>query len=211
MKIYGDKTFNAAKVVLTAEELGIDYEYVVIDLLKGQHKSENFRKINPLAKIPAIEHDGHFLYESNAICRYLANISAHKLYSADAYKAAKIDQMVDFMALHAGRWLTTYFYQELILRDVFSKEVDQATIDEAAKNLTRELPFLDNLLSENEFLCGDDITIADTIAFALFMVKEHTSLCCDDYKNICRWYDQLSARPSFGAAMKHLPGGYGLK
>lgn len=211
MKIYGNKTFNAVKVVLTAEEIGLDYEYVVVDLTTGEHKKQDYLKINPQGKIPALEHDGKYLSESNTMCRYLANISGHKLYSADAYNAAKIDQMVDFIALHAGRWISMYFFQELVVRDLLGKEIDTSAIDEAAGFLSQQLPYLDGVLGEEEFLCGDEVTIADTIAVAFFMTKDYTSLSCDDYKNICRWYDQMSARPAFAATMEHFPGGYGFK
>ena len=42
LKIYGNKTFNAVKAVLTAEELGIDYEYVLVDFKAGEHKSKEY-------------------------------------------------------------------------------------------------------------------------------------------------------------------------
>jgi len=78
LKIYGNKTFNAVKAVLVAEELGLDYEYVVIDFASGEMKTPEYMKIHPLGKIPAMEHDGEPIFESNNMCRYLANISGKK-------------------------------------------------------------------------------------------------------------------------------------
>ncbi|HRW30250.1 MAG TPA: glutathione S-transferase N-terminal domain-containing protein, partial [Emcibacteraceae bacterium] len=106
LKIYGGKTYNAVKVLMTAEELGLDYDYVSLDFKKGEHKMPEFLKVHPLGKVPAMEHNGHPIFESNNMCRYMANISDKRLYSADPLGAAKIDQTVDFIGYHIGRWIT---------------------------------------------------------------------------------------------------------
>jgi len=208
LKIYGNKTFNAVKAVLVAEELGLDYEYVVIDFASGEMKSPEYMKIHPLGKIPAMEHDGEAIFESNNMCRYLANISGKKLYSDDPLQASKIDQTVDFIAHHVGKWITTYFFQEIVKKAFGRGEPDAAAIEEAAEFLTQQLPYLDGLLADNDFLCGNEISIADCVAFAMIMAHEYTSFEIKEYENICRWYDQMKERPSHDAMMKHFPGGY---
>lgn len=208
LKIYGNKTFNAVKAVHTAEELGLDYEYVIVNLQNGEHKSPEFLKIHPLGKIPALEHDGTPIFESNNMCRYMANISNKKLYSDDPLQAAKIDQTVDFIGYHVGKWITVYFFEEIV-KPLFSDDgPDKAAVDEAAGFLKEQLPYMDGLLAESDFLCGSEISIADTIAFAMIMSHEYTSFEIADYANICRWYDMMKARPSFAAMMEHFPGGY---
>lgn len=208
LKIYGNKTFNAVKVVMTAEELDLDYDYVVIDFASGEMKSPDYVKIHPLGKIPAMEHDGNAIFESNNMCRYLANISGKKLYSDDPLQAAKIDQTIDFIAHHVGKWITTYFFQEIVMKVFYEKEPDAEELAEAKGFLDQQLPYMDGLLGGNDFLCGDDVTIADCVAFAMIMANEYTSFSIDDYENITRWYNQMKARPSYAAMMKHFPGGY---
>ena len=107
-----------------------------------------------------------------------------------------------------GRWITVYFFQEIVKKVFRGEDPDAAALEEAAGFLSDQLPYLDGLLSENDFLCGDDITIADCIAFAMIMTSEHTSFSIDDYTNISRWYNQMKARPSYSAMMEHFPGGY---
>lgn len=210
LKIYGGKTYNAVKVVMTAEELGLDYEYVNLDFKKGEHKLPEFLKVHPLGKVPAMEHNGHPIFESNNMCRYLANISDKRLYSADPLEAAKIDQTVDFIGYHVGRWITVYFVQDIVMKAFYDKDPDPAAIKEAAGFLEAQLPYIERLLEENNFLCGDEITIADPIAFALMMANEYTSFEIKPYNNICAWYERMKARPSYAATMKHLPEGYKL-
>lgn len=208
LKIYGSKTFNAVKAVLTAEECGVEYEYIQMDFSKGDHKKPEYLKIHPLGKIPAMEHNGNPIFESNNMCRYITNISDKKLYSNEPLKAAKIDQMVDLIGYHVGKWITTYFFQEIVMKFFRSLDPDTAAIEEAKGFLDEQLPYLDGILGDNEFLCGAEITYADAVAMAMFMVHEYTTFDISGYANISRWYGMMKARPSYDAMMKHFPGGY---
>ncbi|MCC3859657.1 glutathione S-transferase family protein [Pseudemcibacter aquimaris] len=208
LTIYGNKTFNVVKVVMAAEEIGLDYEYKMIDFTTGEMKSPEYLKIHPFGKVPAIEHNGTAIVESNNICRYLANIGGKKLYSDDPLAAAKIDEMIDFIGYHAGHTITTYFYQEIVKKAFHKAEPNKDSIAKAKETLDGQLPFIDEKLGSTEFICGDNITIADCVAFGMVMVHEYTSLDISEYENICRWYDMMKQRPSYAAMMEHIPGGY---
>ena len=199
--IYGATTFTATKVLFTAEEIGLDYEYVHLDLAKGEHKSPEHLARHPLGKVPALEHDGNCLIESASMCRYLANISDHKLYSADPLQAAHIDQMIDLMCHHVGRWLAVYFYQEVVLQRFYKKEPDQAAIAEAKGFLEQQLPYIEQTLTNNRFLCGSELTLADTIALPYFHAALTTSFTLDGFPAIARWHQEVSQRPAFVKAL----------
>ncbi len=203
MTIYGFNTFNAVKVLLTAEELGYDYTYVNLDLSKGEQKSPEHLRRHPFGKIPVLEHNGNTFFESNAICRYLANSKQQQMYSSDPIVAARIDQTIDVMTHHVGKWLGVYFWQEIICRKFFNKGPDAAAIEEARGFLEEQLPYIDGLLENSPFLCGDSISIADTVAYAFFETQELTSVTTDQYPNISRWYKAFAKRPSV-AKMKTL-------
>lgn len=208
--IYGYNTFNPIKVLLTAEELGLDYDYVNVELGKGENKAPDYLARHPLGKVPALDHDGRVLVESGAICRYLANISDHRLYSADPLQAARIDAMVDTTVLHVGRWLAVYFWEEIICRTFFKREPNADAIEEAAGFLKNQLPYLDQVLGQGTYLCGEDVTIADTIAYAYFQIQEKTSIDLAPYPNIQRWYGEFSERPSVTAVKQRLAQAGGL-
>ena len=82
MKIYGFATNNVLKVVLTACELDLDFEFVLLNPGAGEHKSEDHLKRHPMGKVPVLEDGGDYLFESNAICRYLANREQSPMYGA---------------------------------------------------------------------------------------------------------------------------------
>ena len=83
LTIYGGSTYNATKVLFTAEELGVPYEYVHLNFVAGEHKSPAHLARHPLGKIPALERDdGPALYDSRVICRFLDDRAAANLYPA---------------------------------------------------------------------------------------------------------------------------------
>ncbi len=71
VKLYGS-AMSFARVLVTILEIVIPYEHILIDIAKGDQKSEAYKKLQPFGKVPALE-DGDFLiFESRAICKYLA-------------------------------------------------------------------------------------------------------------------------------------------
>jgi glutathione S-transferase len=207
-RLFGHSTLTVAKVIYTLEELGLEFEYINIDLGKRQHKGEEHLLRNPLGKVPVLEHDNHCITESNSICRYLARISGNRYYPNDPIKAAKIDQMMDFVAHHIFRPVGVYFHQELVLHKLAKLEINQDSLDEVKFILNEQLPFLNGILSQNKFLCGDEITLADTTSFPIFLTKEYTSFETQKYDHINRWYDQMRSRPSHEGLMQIFTEGY---
>ena len=88
--IYGDPiSGNCLKVKWTAERLGIPYEWIDVDVVKGEARSETIRALNPAAQVPTVLlEDGRALAQSNAIILYLAEGS--NLIPADAFWRAKM-------------------------------------------------------------------------------------------------------------------------
>lgn len=73
-KVYGDyNSGNCYKIKLMLNLLGAEYEWVPVDILKGETETEAFLAKNPNGKIPVLElEDGTCLWESNAILNFLA-------------------------------------------------------------------------------------------------------------------------------------------
>ena len=76
---------------------------------------------------------------------------------------------------------------------------------EAKGFLDQVLPYIDKLLSTGRFLCGNEITLADTIALPYFHAQEVTSLSLDAYPSIQHWYREMKARPAFQRTLARMP------
>lgn len=204
LTIYGIPTPNTAKVVLTADYLELPYNYVPVDMSKQEHKSPEHLARHPLGKVPAIDHDGRPLCESNAICVYLCQLQNSPLYTGDAYQRARIHQWIDMMSFHMGRWLGVYYFENFVKPKMLHSTPDQSQLEEADGFLKQQLPVLDQQLVKHEFLCGNDLTLADLIGFVLVNSHEVSGFDIGPYPAISRWHDQLKRLPAYGRAQKAL-------
>ncbi len=197
MKIFGFPTFNLTKVILTAEEAGEAYDFVRLDPMKGDMKTPENLERHPFGKMPSLEDGGQFLCESAAMCRYIAAKSNSPLYAGDLMAKAKIDQWVDIMSCHIGRWLQVYYWQEVIKPKFFQQETDKAALEEAQMFLDQQLPVLEKQLAANKYLAGASVTIADTFGFSYFTILDEVSLSVDKYPNLVRWIALMSDSPAY--------------
>jgi len=62
---------RSTRVTWVLEEAGVDYEFMVVDLSKGEHKKPEYLKVNPYAKVPDLVDGELVLSESAAICTYI--------------------------------------------------------------------------------------------------------------------------------------------
>ena len=126
MKIYGFSTFNVTKVLFTAEELELDYDFQFINLMAGEHKTPEHLARHPLGKVPVLETDGQYLIESAAICRFLCEQNNNQLYGDTPLERASVNAWVDLMGYHIGRWMGVFFFEEVIKPFIPDSQRNQA-------------------------------------------------------------------------------------
>ena len=97
IELYTAATPNGRKISIALEELGLPYSVHRIDIGKGDQHSPEFTRLSPNQKIPAIvdQETGISLFESGAICRYVASEEKSPLYPADKLERARVDQWRD--------------------------------------------------------------------------------------------------------------------
>lgn len=87
IKLHGvQQSTCTRRVLVVLEEKKVPYELVKVDFMAKEHKSEAFLKLQPFGKVPVLEDDGGFIYESRAIAKYIAKKFAEqgtKLVPAD--------------------------------------------------------------------------------------------------------------------------------
>jgi len=196
MRIYGFETFNPLKVLYTATHLGLDFDYIKLDPAKGEHKDPEYLKIHPLGKVPALEHNGQYLFESGAICRYLANQSETSFYPLQPYQRALADQWIDFFTAHLGRWLGSVYFEKVIRPMANLGEPDQEAIEEGLKFISQQAEVLDKALLGNTYLLGTEISVADYFGFAYFETTEPSNVPIDQFSHLNNWYERLRSSPA---------------
>jgi glutathione S-transferase len=191
LKIYGsDLSSPANKVRFVANYLGLKYDYIVVKLREGEHQKPEFLKVNPVGKIPAIDDDGFAIFESNAICRYLADKSNSPIYPKALKERAVVDEWLDFGSMHVGLAVSKIVYNR-IFAPMRKVEVDERSIKEGLEFLSRFLPIVDNQLVKNKYIVGNHITLADFNILAGLDPVEAASIDIAPYKNIVQWRSEL--------------------
>ncbi len=159
LTLYEYPPSRSGRVRWTLLELDIPFESVSDRGLIG---AEHFKKVHPLTKLPAIEDDGRPLFESAAICTWLADKHADKglIAKAGTWERALHEQWVSFALteVEAHLWSTarnTF---------VYPKEARlPAVIEQNNAELKRALPVLDNHFAQNEYLVGGAFSVTDII------------------------------------------------
>ena len=199
-RLHGFFTQNTLKTVYVLEELGVDYDFRFVNLQEGEHKTPEFTAMNPMTKVPVLQHDGRYLWESGAIVRYLANVEDSPLYPADAFARAQVDQWIDFFTCHLGRQLTTVFFQRIIKPMAGFGDPDEAACEEALGFATQQAAAVDAWLAERRWLTGAELSIADLFAFAYVEQSAQIDFPLADYAHLSAWFERLEARPAIARA-----------
>ena len=198
--LYGYITQNSMKTVYVLEELGVEFEFHFIDLFKGDQKSEEFQRITPMAKVPVLGHDGEYLFESGAICRYAANVENSALYPQDKLQRARVDQWLDYFSCHLGHWLNTLFFELVIKPKAQLGETDMAACERARGFAHTQMGVIDDLLRRSEWLANDALSIADLFAFAYVEQFRAVDFPLQDYPHVNAWFERIEARASITQA-----------
>tara|TARA_B100001175_G_scaffold300511_1_gene292896 strand:- start:187 stop:813 length:627 start_codon:yes stop_codon:yes gene_type:complete len=188
IELFYANTPNGRKISIMLEEIKFDYKITEINLSKGDQFNIDFRKISPLSKIPAItDHKNKIsIFQSGAILIYLAELSG-KFY--ETKDKILINQWLMAQMGDIGPMLGQHhqFHHYNPGKSKFAEE----RYYNIAKRLYKDL---DEHLSESNFLAGEKYSIADIATFPWIARHNWHDIGLKNFKNLCRWYDEISKR-----------------
>ncbi|SMF17660.1 glutathione S-transferase [Alteromonadaceae bacterium Bs31] len=196
MKIYGDKrSGNCYKIELCSRLLGIDYQFMAIDILQGETQRPEFLALNPNGKIPVVElDDGRVLWESNAIINYLALGSA--LLPRDPYQLAQVQQWQFFEQYsHEPYIAVRRFIQKY--QGMPASRLDEYHAKKSGGD--KALAIMEQQFNKSLFLLGDTVTTADLSLFAYTHIAEEGGFELRLYPGVQAWLARIQALPNYYA------------
>lgn len=182
---------NGYKVRLLLALLGRPYEYVPVDILAGESRTEAFLARNPDGRIPVLElDDGSFLSESGAILFHLAEGTPYL--PGDPLERARVLQWMFFEQYsHEPHIATSRFWLKHVALTPWHRErlADKRQAGEAA------LAVMERHLAAEPFFVAGRYTIADVALYAYTHVAPEGGFSLDRRPAVRDWLDRVAARP----------------
>jgi glutathione S-transferase len=201
MKVYGHPASTCTRKVLCAlAEKGVDFEFIMVDIMKGEQKSPEYLARQPFGVVPVLEDDGFVLYESRAILRYL-DAKLGGLAPTDPKERGVMEQWISveqsYFSPPAMKAILEVFFAPMK-----GTTPDQDVIAKGKADASKALDVLDRALAGKEWIAGSfsiaEITYAPYIQY-LFdtgagdIVKERA--------NVAAWWNRISERKSWQRAL----------
>jgi glutathione S-transferase len=198
MKLYYSPQTRAGRPRWVLEEIGAPYELVKLDMAKGEHKSPEYLKIHPHGAVPALSDGDLTLFESAAICSYLADKFPEKQLAPPVGTPAR---GLYYQWMHYAMATLEPPVLQIFLNTVMLPEAERsaAAVEKAKIQFADVARVLSNALAGRTFILGEqfsaaDVLIGGTLGWAGFMglLAEHPVLQA--------YVKRLSERPAFQRA-----------
>ncbi len=183
-------SINVRKVLWTCAELDLQFEHVESD--------PQLLARNPNALVPVIRDGDFVMWESNAICRYLAGRQPRgTLLPEDPGQRGLVDQWMDWQATELNdAW--RYSFLALVRRS--PEHTDTASIEASIASWNRHIAMLDDHLRHGgQFMTGEFFTLADVVLGLSVHRWLLTPIERPRLESVLGYYQRLSVRPAFRA------------
>ena len=152
---------------LALAEKGVAHELVEVGF--GPHREEPHLSRHPFAKVPAFEHDGFMLYETQAILRYIdEGFMTSPLQPTDLHQFARMNQIIGIVDAYAHPSIAMGILVNRMLAPRLGLPVNEAAVAAALPRARLCLSEVARLMGDEPYLAGDRISLADLMVAPLF-------------------------------------------
>ena len=203
IKIYGTPNTRTSRVLWALEETGADYDFIHIQLGKGEGRQEPYLKLNPTGKVPTLVHNDLVLTESAAICTYIGDLfpNSHLTPASGTADRAIYNQWCFFAMTELEQPLWSMVKHKFALPKEYRLREMLTT---ASYEFDKVIDVFSLRLADREFLVGDsfsnaDIIVASILDWARNGNKRSIPLC---HENIEKYLDRILAREAFSRVLE---------
>ncbi len=184
---------------LALAEKGVAHE--LIDVEFGAHRAEPHLSRHPFAKVPAFEHDGFALYETQAILRYIdEGFASSPLQPTDLHQFARMNQIIGIVDAYAWPSIAAGIVFNRMLAPRLGLPVDEAAITAALPRARLCLSEFARLMGDDPFLAGERISLADLMVVPLlyyFSRVPEGEAPLAEHPGLQSWLRRMEQRQSF--------------
>lgn len=191
MIIYGDKkTPCTQRVLILAEELNLNYEFKDTN----EEKNKHFLEKSPFGKVPIIEYGDRILYESRTILRYISKANKD---IEDFYGNIIVDMWLEIESQNFNQYASKLIYEKQNEQNSNEKtDEEKKNVLKCVEKLEKILDIYNKTLSEQDYICGDKMTIADIshIPYAYLLLKDGYKDIFKKRPNVYNWLKRIMKR-----------------
>lgn len=198
MKLYYSPQTRAARPRWVLEELGVPYELVQLDLHKGEHKKDDYLKIHPHGAVPALVDGDLALFESAAICMYLADKFPEKQLAPPVGTPARglYYQWMFYSMATLEPPVLAVFMNTIMLPEA---ERSAAAVEKAKTQFAEIARVLSNALTGRTFILGEQFSVADVMVGGMLAWSAFMGMI-GDQPALQAYVQRLAERPAFKRA-----------
>lgn len=189
LTVYGhQKAICTQRILILLEELGLKYDFNEVSLTEGEHKEEEYMKMQPFGKVPVVKYGDRVLFESRSILRYIARNNKDP-----------VNLLGD---VNCDIWLEVESHNfnphasAIIAEKVFKKTNNEQIIKENLEALEKVIDVYEKKLSLQEYIGGDSYSIADIshIPYAYMLLKSGFKETFKARPNVYNWLKRIMRR-----------------
>lgn len=182
----------ARRVLLTARQLGVDLDLVLVDLGQGAQHAPEFLAMNPNHRVPVLDDDGFILWESYAIMQYVADqVPGQTLYPQDRRARADVDRWLFWCGQDFAPGISVLNWEHSIKPMIGAGPADPAEVARGEAQLTTAAKVLDAHLAQRAWVCGASLSLADFALAAPLADERRAKLPLADFPHLQRWLAQV--------------------
>lgn len=199
--LYTVPTANGQKVHIMLEECGLVYTPHLMDLYGGAHRTPEFKKLNPFARVPIIiDHaapGGDFtVCETTAILDYLAVKTGQFMPTEDRGRS-EVRQWLSFVATNVG----PLFRGEFMFANIVPGKI-RGAVDYFVGEAEKAMGVLNDYLAGKTYFVGEAYTIADINAYPVAATSsQRLPKGLEPYPHLKAWAERIAARPAVKRGM----------
>lgn len=183
---------------LALAEKGVAHDLVSVGV--DEFKSEAHLARHPFGKIPAFEHDGFELYETQAIMRYVDEaFPAAPLQPIELHPFARMNQIMGIVDNYLTPCLLMHVLFQRIVAPLLGRETDEAKVTAALPQVRHCLGEIARLAGDQPFLAGDALSLADLMALPqlyYFKTLPESVAQFAELPALAAWLNRMEARQS---------------
>jgi glutathione S-transferase len=199
MKLYHSAQSRSVRPRWMLEEIGQPYELVTLSLPAGEHKKPEYLKINPNGTVPTLVDGDLVLYESAAICQYLADKFPDKRLAPAVGTPARA---LYYQWIHYAMSAIEPPAVTIFLHTMMKPEAERlpVLVDEARTQLAAAIKVIDAALAGREYLLGSQFSAADVMVGSTLNWCQMMGMIGADLANVPGYLTRLAARPAAQSA-----------